>query len=118
MVDFLMQEWWKRCGIIISSAGYNKVHELVYFGVPSIFIPNTGTGKDDQKAIARGESIHTQYNPAIEEKVRGLGSMNVLLYGKVQYLAEILIQCLEEKSDIIKLLAGSSIGTLMILDKI
>ena len=26
--------------------------------------------------------------------------MNVLLYGKVQYLAEILIQCLEEKSDI------------------
>lgn len=37
----------------ITSAGYNTVHELVYFHVPSILIPNKTVIKDDQLARAR-----------------------------------------------------------------
>lgn len=39
--------------IAISAAGYNTFHELLYFGIPTVFIPNTKTTKDDQVARAR-----------------------------------------------------------------
>lgn len=39
--------------LAISSAGYNVFHELVALGVPSLFVPNAGTPRDDQVARAR-----------------------------------------------------------------
>jgi len=37
----------------VSAAGYNSFHELVGFGVPTLFIPNRQTSMDDQAARAR-----------------------------------------------------------------
>lgn len=37
----------------VSAAGYNSFHELVGFGVPTLFIPNDQTALDDQAARAR-----------------------------------------------------------------
>lgn len=39
--------------LAVSSAGYNVFHELVALGVPSLFVPNAGTPRDDQVARAR-----------------------------------------------------------------
>lgn len=42
----------------ISAAGYNTFHELIFFKVPSIFIPNNKILKDDQVARAkRGQEL-------------------------------------------------------------
>lgn len=38
--------------LVISAAGYNSVCELVYHGVPAIFLPNALTKSDDQTARA------------------------------------------------------------------
>lgn len=39
--------------LAITASGYNTFHELMYFGVPSIFIPNEKTKTDDQVARAK-----------------------------------------------------------------
>jgi UDP:flavonoid glycosyltransferase YjiC (YdhE family) len=39
--------------LVISAAGYNSFHELIGFGIPTVFVPNTSTGLDDQVARAR-----------------------------------------------------------------
>jgi UDP:flavonoid glycosyltransferase YjiC (YdhE family) len=39
--------------LVISASGYNSFHELIGFGIPSVFVPNTRTGLDDQVARAR-----------------------------------------------------------------
>jgi UDP-N-acetylglucosamine:LPS N-acetylglucosamine transferase len=39
--------------LVISASGYNSFHELIGFGIPSVFVPNTSTGLDDQVARAR-----------------------------------------------------------------
>lgn len=42
----------------ISAAGYNTFHELLFFKIPSIFIPNNKVLKDDQAARAnRGQDL-------------------------------------------------------------
>lgn len=53
----------------ISAAGYNTFHELLYFGVPSIFIPNQQTILDNQlarieMAVRQGAAL---YNEIIDE---------------------------------------------------
>lgn len=37
----------------ISAAGYNTTHELAYYGIPTVFIPNRQIDKDDQMARAK-----------------------------------------------------------------
>ena len=37
----------------IAASGYNTFHEAIGFGLPSIFIPNTAPGMDDQQARAQ-----------------------------------------------------------------
>ncbi len=39
--------------LVVSSAGYNAVHELVPAGLPTLFVPNTSTRTDDQQTRAR-----------------------------------------------------------------
>jgi glycosyltransferase involved in cell wall biosynthesis len=39
--------------LVVSASGYNSFHELLGFGIPSVFVPNTQTGLDDQVARAR-----------------------------------------------------------------
>lgn len=37
----------------VSAAGYNGFHEVVAAGLPTVFVPNSATGADDQAARAR-----------------------------------------------------------------
>lgn len=39
--------------VVVAAAGYNSFHELLRLGVPTAFVPNTGTSLDDQDARAR-----------------------------------------------------------------
>lgn len=39
--------------VAVSAAGYNSFHELLRFGVPTLFLPNVETSLDDQQARAR-----------------------------------------------------------------
>jgi glycosyltransferase involved in cell wall biosynthesis len=39
--------------LVVAASGYNSFHELIGFGVPSVFVPNRATGLDDQVARAR-----------------------------------------------------------------
>lgn len=39
--------------LAVSAAGYNSFHELLRFGVPTLFLPNLHTALDDQRARAR-----------------------------------------------------------------
>lgn len=65
-------QYFKGIDMAISAAGYNTFHELLYFGVPSIFIPNMQTTKDDQlarikKAEVRNACICLQESQNIQE---------------------------------------------------
>jgi UDP:flavonoid glycosyltransferase YjiC (YdhE family) len=57
--------------LVVSAAGYNSFHELIGFGVPTVFVPNEQTALDDQVARARfaaavGASL-ALYDPAGSE---------------------------------------------------
>jgi hypothetical protein len=39
--------------VAVSAAGYNSFHELLRFGVPTLFLPNLDTALDDQRSRAR-----------------------------------------------------------------
>jgi UDP:flavonoid glycosyltransferase YjiC (YdhE family)/glycosyltransferase involved in cell wall biosynthesis len=43
----------KAFDLAVSAAGYNSFHELIAFGVPTVFVPNQKTALDDQVARAR-----------------------------------------------------------------
>jgi len=42
--------------LVVSAAGYNSFHELIYHGVPTIFIPQIAPYMDDQERRARAAS--------------------------------------------------------------
>ncbi len=46
--DYPNSRFFKAFDLAICACGYNSFHELLHFGVPSIFIPNRETKKDDQ----------------------------------------------------------------------
>lgn len=54
----------------ITACGYNTFHELMYFGVPSIFIPNEATKSDNQAARSmraeRAGAALTLMKPTLE----------------------------------------------------
>ena len=37
----------------VAAAGYNTFHEAMSFGLPTIFVPNTAPGMDDQQGRAQ-----------------------------------------------------------------
>ncbi|MFC5468815.1 glycosyltransferase [Cohnella suwonensis] len=46
--DYPNSIYFNAFDLAISASGYNTFHELMYFGVPTIFVPNENTGRDDQ----------------------------------------------------------------------
>lgn len=50
--DFPVSRFFNAFDAAISACGYNTFHELMYFGIPSILIPNPKTIKDDQEGRA------------------------------------------------------------------
>ena len=50
--DYPLSRYYNGFDVAISAAGYNTFVELIYFGLPSIFIPNLETKSDDQLARA------------------------------------------------------------------
>jgi UDP:flavonoid glycosyltransferase YjiC (YdhE family)/glycosyltransferase involved in cell wall biosynthesis len=39
--------------LVVAASGYNSFHELLAFGIPTVFVPNTATRLDDQVTRAR-----------------------------------------------------------------
>ncbi|MBU5675149.1 hypothetical protein KQI88_01800 [Alkaliphilus sp. MSJ-5] len=50
--DYPNSRFFNAFDLAISAVGYNTYHELLYFGVPTIFIPNENTSLDNQVARA------------------------------------------------------------------
>lgn len=48
-----ISRYFRAVDLAIAAAGYNAFHELVQFGVPTAFVPNTATSLDDQEGRAR-----------------------------------------------------------------
>jgi Glycosyltransferase family 28 C-terminal domain len=51
--EFPLSRRFAAFDLAVSAAGYNSFHELLRFGVPTLFIPNQDTALDDQLARAR-----------------------------------------------------------------
>ncbi|PSK91718.1 glycosyl transferase family 28 [Haloactinopolyspora alba] len=51
--EFPLSRYYHAFDLAISATGYNSFHELLRFGVPSLFVPNRSTALDDQHARAR-----------------------------------------------------------------
>lgn len=56
--DYPNSKYVRGFDLCVSACGYNSFHELMYFGVPTLFIPNMNTVTDDQyaRAVAAEES--------------------------------------------------------------
>ena len=73
-------QYFKALDYAISAGGYNTFHELLYFGVPTVFIPNMKTSKDDQlarikKAETRNACICLQENESNEKYVDAINRL-------------------------------------------
>jgi len=55
--------------LVISAAGYNSFHELIYHMVPSIFIPQSAPFLDDQETRARAASERDLSATVLEHEV-------------------------------------------------
>lgn len=62
-------QYFKAIDYAVSASGYNTFHELLYYGVPSIFIPNTQTSKDDQVARVKRCTAKKACLMAYENKI-------------------------------------------------
>lgn len=51
--EFPLSRRFRAFDLAISASGYNSFHELLRFGVPTLFVPNQNTALDDQRARAR-----------------------------------------------------------------
>lgn len=50
--DAGIARWFAACDAAISAGGYNTFHELIYFGVPSLFFAQDKVADDQQQRIA------------------------------------------------------------------
>ena len=51
--DYPLSRRFRAFDLAVSAAGYNSFHELLRFGVPTLFVPNQSTSLDDQEGRAR-----------------------------------------------------------------
>lgn len=51
--EFPLSRYLRAFDVAVSASGYNSFHELLRFGVPTLFVPNRATSLDDQ--VARAE---------------------------------------------------------------
>ena len=51
--DYPNSRYFSGFDYVISACGYNTFHELMYFGIPTLFLPTAETGVDDQLSRAR-----------------------------------------------------------------
>ena len=51
--DFPLSRRFRAFDLAVSAAGYNSFHELLRFGIPTLFIPNHDTALDDQQGRAQ-----------------------------------------------------------------
>jgi UDP-N-acetylglucosamine--N-acetylmuramyl-(pentapeptide) pyrophosphoryl-undecaprenol N-acetylglucosamine transferase len=56
--DYPNSKYFHAFDLAISAAGYNTYHELMYFQVPTIFIPNEKSTTDDQLSRANNAQKH------------------------------------------------------------
>lgn len=50
---FPLSRHFRAFDLAVSATGYNSFHELLRFGVPTLFVPNTSTALDDTEARSR-----------------------------------------------------------------
>lgn len=50
--DYPRSRYYAAFDLAISASGYNSFHELLYFGIPSIFVPSVTAAADDQAGRA------------------------------------------------------------------
>lgn len=55
---FPLSRWFKAFDASISAVGYNSFHDLIYAGIPTIFVPNENPVQDDQLTRARYAERH------------------------------------------------------------
>jgi Glycosyltransferase family 28 C-terminal domain len=58
--EFPLSRRFRAFDLAVSASGYNSFHELLRFGIPTLFIPNQDTALDDQGARARFASDNAQ----------------------------------------------------------
>ena len=51
--DFPLSRRFRAFDLAVSAAGYNSLHELLRFSIPTLFIPNQDTALDDQQRRAQ-----------------------------------------------------------------
>jgi UDP:flavonoid glycosyltransferase YjiC (YdhE family) len=51
--DFPLSRRFRAFDLAVSAAGYNSFHELLRFGIPTLFVPNQDTALDDQQGRAQ-----------------------------------------------------------------
>jgi UDP:flavonoid glycosyltransferase YjiC (YdhE family) len=51
--EFPLSRRFRAFDVAVSASGYNSYHELLRFGIPTLFIPNQATALDDQQGRAR-----------------------------------------------------------------
>jgi UDP:flavonoid glycosyltransferase YjiC (YdhE family) len=51
--EFPLSRRFRAFDLSVSACGYNSFHELLRFGIPTLFIPNQNTALDDQQGRVR-----------------------------------------------------------------
>lgn len=79
----------------VAAGGYNSVHELLYAGIPTLFVPNSSSGTDDQPA-----------------RTRWLAEAGLALFADEKDLDEVRSQALRLHDDALRARLGEACGEL------